>query len=293
LTECVQFQFIETGAIEYVRTNGRLLGAASASEVLTTTIRRGERLSVRAKGLRIGFMLEQDRLRQVVTQHFGIVPPRSINFHSNLPACNPVLRDLRSILCALTHSGENPDNVHGEARAPHEVAAVVALLLGVPSNISDLLDRAGNKVSPAYVLRAQEFMKANVAMPLTVEAIAEAARCTPRNLQLVFRRVLGMSPMRYLRKLRLEEAQRRLLASDRESLTSIAQSLGFTNLGRFARDYRATFGELPSQLTRTSAPGFRPKMSPPPTLGSAMPRIGLITTRGLRRLSSASDVDHR
>ena len=61
--------------------------------------------------------------------------------------------------------------------------------------------------------------------------------------------VLGTSPMRYLKQLRLNRARILLRKGSREvtSVSECAHFAGFSHLGRFSADYRRTFGESPSQ----------------------------------------------
>jgi AraC family ethanolamine operon transcriptional activator len=65
-------------------------------------------------------------------------------------------------------------------------------------------------------------------------------------LRRTFRRLLGVSPARYLRMRRLHQARDALRATASGTVTQIAVAVGFSDLGRFARDYRDLFGELPS-----------------------------------------------
>ncbi len=54
--------------------------------------------------------------------------------------------------------------------------------------------------------------------------------------------------VKYVRRRRARD----LLAGpdDKTTVTGVALACGFSNLGHFARDYRALFGELPSQTLR-------------------------------------------
>ena len=53
--------------------------------------------------------------------------------------------------------------------------------------------------------------------------------------------------MAFVKQVRLRHAQDMLLNPDANtSVTGVAFACGFQNLGHFARDYRQTFGELPS-----------------------------------------------
>jgi AraC-like DNA-binding protein len=81
-----------------------------------------------------------------------------------------------------------------------------------------------------------------------------------RTLQQAFRSHLSMSPSTYLRLARMNRVRASLLAPAGQdpSVTEIAMHWGFFHLGRFAADYRAMFGERPSQtLARAlgSSPG--------------------------------------
>ena len=59
---------------------------------------------------------------------------------------------------------------------------------------------------------------------------------------------LGMNPTQYVRLRRLKEVRRALRDAhpDKVKVAEVANRFGFTQLGRFAGTYRATFGEIPS-----------------------------------------------
>jgi AraC-like DNA-binding protein len=58
--------------------------------------------------------------------------------------------------------------------------------------------------------------------------------------------------VRYLNRRTLHQARRALRAADPTvtTVTEIATQFGVWQLGRFARDYRYLFGELPSETLR-------------------------------------------
>lgn len=75
-----------------------------------------------------------------------------------------------------------------------------------------------------------------------------------RTLQYAFKRDMQLSPVTYLRILRLNKARATLLSvtSADTTVTHIAMRWGFLHLGKFSQDYRRMFGELPSEsLART------------------------------------------
>jgi transcriptional regulator GlxA family with amidase domain len=58
--------------------------------------------------------------------------------------------------------------------------------------------------------------------------------------------------MALLKKLRLDQARKELLLASRDggSVTGTAMNCGFQNLSMFSREYKARFGEAPSETLR-------------------------------------------
>ena len=76
-----------------------------------------------------------------------------------------------------------------------------------------------------------------------------------RSIYQAFARTRGYSPKAFLKQMRLKQARSRLQSNDPDvSVTAIALSCGFNNLGDFARDYRELFGELPSETLAKHRP---------------------------------------
>jgi AraC family ethanolamine operon transcriptional activator len=104
--------------------------------------------------------------------------------------------------------------------------------------------------------RACEIMLAQPDEPVSLQAICEGVGASPRKLSYCFQDVLGMSPHRYLRTMRLNAARRELARGDsvRPSVYDVAAHWGFWHFGRFSVDYKRQFAESPSDtLKRTHA----------------------------------------
>ena len=70
-----------------------------------------------------------------------------------------------------------------------------------------------------------------------------------------FRQLAGMSPLRYQKWLRLNEA-RRLMLNEHYDVTTAAYAVGYESLSHFSREYTRMFGESPKRditVLRTSA----------------------------------------
>ena len=100
--------------------------------------------------------------------------------------------------------------------------------------------------------RLYECALANICRPLTLADLANAAALSERQLNALCHEHFGLSPMAWLRGLRLDAVRAALLANPGCDLTDIAMLHGFYHLGRFSAYYRARFGELPRE-TRQSA----------------------------------------
>lgn len=128
-------------------------------------------------------------------------------------------------------------------------------LLAVFPNTSqtDAKASGADDAEPAVVRRAVEFIDANAGRDLGIAEIAAACGIGARGLQVAFRRHRDTTPMEYLRRVRMEGAHRDLQAGDPtrgDSVSLIAARWGFTHNGRFAVEYRRSYGRSPSQTLR-------------------------------------------
>jgi AraC-like DNA-binding protein len=132
--------------------------------------------------------------------------------------------------------------------------ALIAGLLGATDHsYRDRLERSSPaSAAPATVRRVVEAIRAYPSKPYTVAELAEVAGVSVRSLQESFRRDIGMSPMIYLRQVRLACVHESLRHADPalDTVTEIAYRYGFTHLGRFAAQYRLRYGVSPHETLR-------------------------------------------
>lgn len=104
----------------------------------------------------------------------------------------------------------------------------------------------------ARFARAETFLLDHATESITVGDVADAAGLSVRGLQGAFQRHHGISPLSYLRRIRLLLAREQLQSEPEAAVADVARASGFAHLGRFAAAYREEFGELPYQ-TRMAA----------------------------------------
>lgn len=130
--------------------------------------------------------------------------------------------------------------------ARFEAFVLDALLLCQPHNYSAALHRVERRVAPRDVRRALDFIHANLGQPLTLADLVAVSGVAGRTLLQHFHDFHGVSPMRYLRDLRLERVRDELESGEAATIAACAQRYGFAHPGRFSIEYRQRFGESPS-----------------------------------------------
>jgi len=132
---------------------------------------------------------------------------------------------------------------------------MISVLLGLIENASQTPPRDLTHTTYSDIVRrCERILQDNAEQPITVLDLCRALRCSRRTLQTGFQRVANVTPVEYLRSIRLNAVHRLLRMTSAEELLigDAAYRWGFTHLGYFAREYRDLFGELPSQTPRLS-----------------------------------------
>jgi AraC-like DNA-binding protein len=141
-------------------------------------------------------------------------------------------------------------NAPGAARALErqmEWAMVTSLTGDRPSERRWLPGRHAKIVN-----RFLEFLEVRPHEPVYLAEICAAIGATERTLRTCCQEILGAGPVRYLWLRRMHLARQALLHADAlgTTVTDVATSHGFWELGRFSVAYRRLFGESPSQSLR-------------------------------------------
>lgn len=92
--------------------------------------------------------------------------------------------------------------------------------------------------------RVIEFLAENFVSDITVERLAEIAGISVPHLNRRFRQLLRLSPMEYVHSLRIQEAQRLLVTTDRP-VGDIALNTGFYDQSHFTKRFRKATGITP------------------------------------------------
>ncbi|PTU02922.1 AraC family transcriptional regulator [Pseudomonas sp. Root562] len=128
-----------------------------------------------------------------------------------------------------------------------EASLVRGLILAQKNNYTDEIQECLIGKLPSYLLKAKDFIHSNAQEDIRLEDIELAAGVSRFKLFDGFKKHMGMSPMAYLKKLRLSEVRKQLLKGGRGiNISTVATEWGFNHLGRFASEYKKLFNEIPS-----------------------------------------------
>lgn len=91
---------------------------------------------------------------------------------------------------------------------------------------------------------------------LAIEQIYFDKKLAGRRIRSGFNELFGFSPKQYLKQFRLGKVYHALLKSDSQSTTvkKVASEHGLTHMGRFSKEYRSMFGEMPYAVLKKSYP---------------------------------------
>jgi AraC-like DNA-binding protein len=163
------------------------------------------------------------------------------------------LEKLRRLSAAATILAEEAPGVLASLEAARglEQAVISALVECVDGGETEE-DRSAVRQHAAIMRRFYTLIDERAEQPLYIPELCKAIGVSERTLRTCCEEHLGMGPKHYLLLRRMNLArQALLLATPAETnVTAIATDRGFWELGRFSVEYRALFGESPSETLR-------------------------------------------
>jgi AraC-like DNA-binding protein len=150
----------------------------------------------------------------------------------------PALLDAVTRLVSLLGSPQD-----AAALAPLVLREITYRLLAGPQG--PRLRQIASAGAPAQrIALAIRWLKEHFAEPLRVESLARHVRMSSSAFHLHFKGVTAMSPLQYQKRLRLQEARRRMLGEGLDAAEA-AFRVGYESPSQFSREYRRMFGSPP------------------------------------------------
>jgi AraC family ethanolamine operon transcriptional activator len=172
--------------------------------------------------------------------------------HGFVQVSLPSIQRFRSVIGqfneAVQRAATDFESAAAQRAAEQKLVPEIRDLLAVPHQVEPTIGR--HTVPRGQIIRrSMDFVDQHEGEYLSVEQLAAAAGVSERTLRDAFQQYVGVAPVRYLNRRTLHQVRRALKAADSSmaTVTEIATKFGVWQLGRFARDYRYLFGELPSE----------------------------------------------
>ena len=197
----------------------------------------------------VGFVLSENALESAfVLDEFETVMPslamphlRQVN-RLETDHMRRVFEDVCEVVSQCPDFIRNPVRFSSMSR---DVIAAVAAALVQPGD--DRADMPAAKRART-VRDARELVMNSPDGYMSVADLCHTLRVSRRALQYAFQEALGVGPSTYLRAIRMNGARRAI--KNVRSVADAATLWGFWHFGRFASNYKAMFGELPSETFR-------------------------------------------
>jgi AraC-like DNA-binding protein len=168
----------------------------------------------------------------------AVPPPRVPAFVS------PLDEQVAGGVVRLLHALEDP--VESQILAPLVLDELVFRLL---RSDAAAFVRGAVREGDANIQQAMRYMREHATRPLSVEQIARHVGMSASHFAHRFSAVARLSPMRYLKQLRLEAA-RELMLGQRVRAGDAALQVGYESASHFTRDFKRAFGSAPGEYVR-------------------------------------------
>ena len=153
---------------------------------------------------------------------------------------------LLQLLRVIESEPEILSNDCAEARVRAQIVDAISELLD--DEMSDTRADFTQLCHSEIVERTRQLVLQSGDEPITVQQLCELLKVSRRTIQNSFQTMTGLTPVEYMRSIRLNLVRNFLRTTRPEEFTirDAAQLWGFLHLGHFAHDYRCQFGESPS-----------------------------------------------
>lgn len=199
-----------------------------------------------ADAAQLSIKLARTRVEEELSALLGRPVVEPIDFRLAFPVAAGPGRRWTTVLAALLHSVDAVgQRAHGHHLQLLERSLISGLLLSQLHSYSEQLAEVGGPRAPrSAVDRVVEEIHRAPDRDYALADLARLSGTSARSLQYAFRDRFDLSPMQYLRQVRLDRVHDDL-AAGAGTVADAAHYWGFTNPGRFARAYRERFGESP------------------------------------------------
>lgn len=116
---------------------------------------------------------------------------------------------------------------------------------GVDQKVPTVQAESTDDMLPGPVRNAVDIFAGHIGTPVRVADVAKEIGISARQLERIFRKATGRSPLQYYRAMRMNAARQLVLYSN-DTMTSIALAVGYTSATPMIQNYQVSFGTHPN-----------------------------------------------
>ncbi len=202
-----------------------------------------------ARVFTLAFSSNSPALRLLRGQCFTLTPAQRTQLACLIAECVRVFGPLPGLdsRCDLTPRESAPRG--SQQRIGVTLTQVLLALLTKPAPRTDALPMAEDGFAPLF-RRTRELMCASLDGSLRFTQVCRAVGLSATVFKERFQRHTGLTVMDYYRRLRIEEARRRLREGD-GNIAQVADELGYSSAAAFSRQFRQVMRITPSEYLRS------------------------------------------
>lgn len=122
------------------------------------------------------------------------------------------------------------------------------LLLKSIANLADELPKQQTTSREIAFSNSLTYIHRHLDQEITTSNICSVVEISERSLRYIFKDIIGLSPMKYVKFIKLNKARKDIRnAKENTDIGAIAGKWGFSHSGRFAAAYKKLFGEYPHE----------------------------------------------
>jgi AraC-like DNA-binding protein len=115
------------------------------------------------------------------------------------------------------------------------------------NNVQQVCTLSANDI--VCLKRARKILSENIAEPPSIMQLARTVGINDCKLKRGFKQIFNITPFGYVQELRMMQAKQSLL-NGLSSVTSVANQVGYTNVGHFSAAFRKYHGSTPGNFKK-------------------------------------------
>jgi AraC family transcriptional regulator len=156
-----------------------------------------------------------------------------------------MIKQVAFLLSGLLREGEADNRLYGESLGVTLAHHLLYFYAGAQRIVSQ-----PQHVSKVVIKRAIDYIQANYALDLSLQALAENAGISVAHFARLFRQATGVSAIHYLIRVRCEKASQ-LLKTGAYRVSEVAQMVGFFDQSHFLRHFKRLYHVTPQEWMKS------------------------------------------